>query len=116
MQPLILSEFQYRHDKAMQTIARMKVDLDSYAARPDANAQAVDIRTEILNNLLDYLTYADEAVKEIGEEWQAYGNRRFAQGYADGFDSATMKPGPEDKEALRSYHKIATFQKWQDHY
>lgn len=100
----------------MQTVARMKVDLDQYAERKDASIQAVEIRTEILNNLVDYLLFAEKAVEALAEERNAYGAKRFTDGYKEGFASATDKPGPQDKEALRSYHKITTYQKWKDHF
>ncbi|HMV15860.1 MAG TPA: hypothetical protein PK628_04860 [Chitinophagales bacterium] len=97
-------EFKEYERRMMAVLAKMKIDLDEYKKKENANAAYIQRNENILKHLLEYVA---EIVPEYIEILEQQNKNSYRAGYnagaADAEKKYTWKPDMQDKENFRTY-------------
>ncbi len=112
-QAMLLVEYPAMKERAMHVMAKMKINLEKYAEKPDANPDYVKDREKDLAILVELINITEKTVQLVNQE--------AIQRYKDGFEKGkkiSNRFSVEDttREQRRTSHNLAQYQKWSDHY
>ena len=86
--------YQIQFNDVQQSIARriasMQADLIKYAANEKATPAAVAAKTDLVNQLNDYLEYINSLYQELRQEAAA----NFSAGYSEGYNKCKQRYEP----------------------
>jgi|GEM_PF-1568830 len=101
-------------------VARLRADVEAYAAKPDANTKRINIQNEIIAKCLTFLNASNAAIQELDKTIQYYKTQHaeaYKRGREDGVKEAEAAPDRwANKEAFRAYHIARQKEKWSDHF
>lgn len=112
-QAMLLVEYPASKERAMYVLAKMKINLEKYAEKPDANPDYVKDREKDLAILVELINTTEKTVQLVNQE--------ATQRYQDGFEkgkqiSKRYQADDITREQRRTSHYLQQVQKWSDHY
>ena len=90
--------------KILAVLAKMKLDIDDYKKRENANQSFIEQREKTLSALLEYITFiVPEQIDHLTEiNTEAY-NTGYNTGYEAAENKYVWKPNKLDKENFRTF-------------